>query len=175
MSAIALPSPAFPSPALPSSDRPLPSILPRSFPSRRNVPALLQTAAVLEYREMEHAFRRTGGIVSVDEIVMLLGRHTDQPISQLARSIVGHEVLSFQWRSRTVLPAFQFDPATMAPRADVSAVTRELAPTLDDWETCLWFARPNALLGDARPLDAIALDAHAVREAARCARYMLRG
>ena len=158
-----------------ASDRALGSPAPRAMPARRGIPVLLQAAESLEYREMEQAFRRTGGIVSADEAVAWLSRHTDQPISRLARWIVDHDVLSFQWRSRTVLPVFQFELSAMTPRPEVSAVIHELTPTLDDWETCLWFARPNASLGDAPPLEVIAHDAHAVYEAARGERYLLRG
>ena len=88
-------------------------------------------------------------------MVRLLGVRTDQPISMLARWIVDREVLSVHWQSRMMVPLFQFDRASMLPRRPVREVIGELAPVLDDWLLALWFARPNVLLGDVAPVDAI--------------------
>ncbi|MDH6170756.1 hypothetical protein M2282_005934 [Variovorax boronicumulans] len=147
----------------------------RRLPARSSAAALLQAAQTHQYREMEHAFRATGGLVSSDDIVSLLMSRTDQPISRLARWIVNHDVISFQWQSRTLLPLFQFDLFTVTPHLSVTAVIRELIPALSDWETCLWFLAPNAWLGDTSPLDSILLDAPAVVDAARGERFLLRG
>jgi hypothetical protein len=44
--------------------------------------------------EVLHAFRRTGGLVSGDELTFLLRGRTSQPISMLARWIVERQVVS---------------------------------------------------------------------------------
>lgn len=137
--------------------------------------ALLHSAQASQFREMAQAFRDSGGIASSDDVVALLLSHTDQPISQLAHWIVDHDVLSFQWQLRTLVPLFQFDLRTMRLRPCVSAVIRELAPALSDWEISLWFATPNAWLSDAAPLDTMARDVPAVLDAARGERYLSRG
>jgi hypothetical protein len=124
---------------------------------------------------IEHAFGASGGIVGSDEMVIRLRRRTDQPISRLARWIVDGEVLSFQWRARIMVPVFQFDPQTLAPRAEVTSVIRELVPALSDWEIALWFAEPNAWLDDEPPVDAILHDPSVVLDAALAERYLLRG
>ena len=56
-------------------------------PGRRGVPAPLQANQDYQYREMERSFRANGGVASADEVTALLVRHTDQPISMLARWI----------------------------------------------------------------------------------------
>lgn len=145
-----------------------------STPDSSSLPLLLQSPEACQYRELNRAFRASGGIVSSEEILTLLMRHTSQPISRLAHWIVDHEVISFPWQSRTMLPLFQFDLATMTLRPPVSAVVHELAPALGDWDICLWFVAPNAWLADASPLEAIAQDAPAVLDAARGERYLLR-
>ena len=146
----------------------------RSPPGRRGVPALLQANQDYQYREMERSFRDKGGIASADEVSDMLGRHTDQPISMLARWIVDREVLSFDWQARKMVPLFQFEHHTMRLRPLVVDVIRELVPVLNDWELSLWFAHPNGWLDDAAPVDTIDVDARAVYEAARADRYLAR-
>ena len=158
----------------PSADQ-RPTPLRPQPPSRRpGLAALLQTAGHREYREMEHGLRASGGLANTDDIIALLGARTDQPISTLAHWIVAHDLVSFEWNSRTMLPVFQFELATMTVRPEVTAIVRELAPAFSDWEICLWFARPNAWLGDASPVDHLAVDAAAVFDAARADRYLAR-
>jgi hypothetical protein len=149
--------------------------IPGSMPARRGLPALLQTTEDFQYREMERAFHSTGGIVSSDEVTDLLRAHTSQPISVLARWIVAHNVLSFEWRSCTMLPLFQFDLHTMTVREAVADVIRELVPAITDWDAALWFSQPNAWLGNSAPVDVIDVNARAVFEAARAERYLVRG
>ncbi|MGJ7497276.1 hypothetical protein ACSFA8_19630 [Variovorax sp. RT4R15] len=149
--------------------------LQRSLPSRPCAPALFQASGVRQYREMENAFRASGGIVSSDEVVTLLIRHTDQPISQLARWIVDHDVLSFRWESRTMLPLFQFDLSSMTIRPSVTAVIGELVPALGDWDVSIWFAHSNAWLAGTAPVDVLERDLRSVIDAARAERYLLCG
>ena len=149
--------------------------IPRSISARRGLPALLQTTEDFQYREMELAFHSSGGIVSSDEVTDLLQARTSQPISVLARWIVAHNVLSLAWQSRMMLPLFQFDLHTMTVREAVTDVIRELVPVMTDWDAALWFAQPNAWLGNSAPVDTIEADARAVFEAARTERYVARG
>ena len=154
-----------------------PSLTLASRPSaaaRAPLPAILQKAEDAQYREMEHGFNATGGMASYEELTQLLRRHTDQPISQLARWIVEHEVLSFERHGWTLVPMFQFDVDSMTLRQPVRDVLRDLLPTLGGWETAFWFVRPNAWLGNATPLEAIARDPRAVHDAARAEGYLAR-
>jgi hypothetical protein len=149
--------------------------IPPSISARRGLPALLQTTEDFQYREMERAFHSSGGIVSSDEVIGLLRARTGLPISVLAHRIVAHNVLSFEWQSRTMLPLFQFDLDTMTAREAVTDVIRELVPVLTGWDAALWFAQPNAWLGNSAPVDTIEVDPRAVFEAARAERFLARG
>ena len=125
--------------------------------------------------EVLHAYRRTGGLASGDELTRLLRRHTSQPISMLARWIVERHVVSFEWQGEYLLPMFQFDPAGIAVRRPVSAVLDEFDGAFDDWNVATWFALPNAWLGDEAPVDVLERDPHAVLQAARADRFIARG
>jgi hypothetical protein len=122
---------------------------------------------------MENAFRARGGLASAEDVVRWLGEAVDQPISCLARWIVGHDVISFQWQGHTMLPLFQFDLPQSRPHEAASAVARELLPVLGEWDACLWFAQPNVWLDDAAPVEVIGRDPRAVLDAARAHRYLV--
>jgi Protein of unknown function (DUF2384) len=121
---------------------------------------------------MARAFRTSGGIVSSEEITAMLLRRTDQPLSVLARWIVDHDVLSFKWHSRMMLPLFQFHLDTVTVRQKVTKVIRELVPAMSDWAAALWFAQPNPWLADAAPVDVIESNFFAVYAAARVERFL---
>ncbi|MFI5179557.1 MAG: hypothetical protein ACHQO8_13385 [Vicinamibacterales bacterium] len=125
--------------------------------------------------EVLHAFRRTGGLVSGDELTLMMRRRTSQPISMLARWIVERRVVNFGRQGEYLLPMFQFDQADMGVRRSVSAVLDEIDGTFDDWDLASWFALPNAWLGDAAPVDVLPRDPHAVLQAARADRFIARG
>lgn len=147
----------------------------RALPGQRARPALLQTPEERQYREMQLAFHASGGLAGSDELTRLLGKHTDQPVSRLARWIVAREVVSLDWQSCTMLPLFQFELPTMTLRPEVTPVLDELAPVLTEWELALWFARPNGWLGGAAPVDAVIAAPGAVLDAARADRFLARG
>jgi hypothetical protein len=128
-------------------------------------------ARAREFRQMLLAFVPSGGIASSVDVVDSLMRFTSQPVSRLARWIVDDELLRFEWQGRMMLPMFQFDRACMAPAPSVLQVVRELLPALSDWDACLWFARPNARLGDDLPVEVLRTDPAAVRDAARAGRF----
>lgn len=143
--------------------------------SRQPVPELLLSERECELNELERAFSANGGMASTDEITMMLRARTDQPISVLARWIVSRKVVSVKSHSGTMLPLFQFSRCDMELRPRVVHLLEELEPVLTDWEVALWFARPNAWLGNAAPVQAIEVDARAVHDAARAERYVSRG
>jgi hypothetical protein len=147
----------------------------RRSADQRLAPTLQHRLEDRQFLVMQHAFHLTGGMVSGDEMARLLRRHSDQPISMLARWIVAREAVSFEWKSQTLLPLFQFDLSNMSLRPSVTAIVRELADVFDDLPLALWFAEPNAWLADSSPVDVVAVDPAAVLEAARADRFIARG
>ena len=137
--------------------------------------SLWPTDADARASEVLDAFRRTGGLMSGDELTFLLRVRTSQPISMLARWIVERRVVSFAWHGAYLLPMFQFDRADMTVRHLVSAVLDEFDGTFDDWDLATWFALPNAWLGDDAPVEVLLLDPYAVLQAARADRFIARG
>ncbi|MDR6858518.1 hypothetical protein [Variovorax guangxiensis] len=135
----------------------------------------VRRAKDLEFAAMERAYHRTGGLALGDELAQRLGERLEQPISVVARWIVSRTVLSFGWRSQTLLPLFQFDAKDMSLRPAVADVVRELVDVFDDWELAVWFAQPNGWLRYAAPVDAIGRDPSAVLCAARAERFVARG
>lgn len=128
-----------------------------------------------QYLAMARGYAPSGGIAGCDEMVGLLRCCFDQPISVLARWIVGRAVVCFEWRATTVLPIFQFDISDMTIRPQVSEVLRELRDTFDDREVAQWFALPNDWLGGRAPVDMLRTDPAAVLDTARADRYIARG
>jgi hypothetical protein len=120
--------------------------------------------------EVLHAYQRTGGLWSSDDLSRVLQRRTAQPVSLLARWIVDTLVISLAWRGDYLLPAFQFDVGHATVRRPVFAVLEALDGIFKDLDLASWFALPNAHLDDAAPVDVIELDPDAVLEAARAER-----
>ena len=65
------------------------------------------------------AYAARGGVASGDEIARMLRPHLTQPLSTLARWIVGRAVVSFSWREQTLVPLFQFNRGDMSIRAGI--------------------------------------------------------
>lgn len=128
-----------------------------------------------QFLEMEQAFSTSGGVVRSEELVQRLGKDVEQPISVVARWIVDRRVVSFVWQSQTWLPMFQFDMTTATLHPGVSEVVEELVSTFDDWDVAMWFVRPNAWLGDSKPVTVIDSDVRAVLDAARVDRFIAHG
>jgi hypothetical protein len=116
-----------------------------------------------------------GGLARGDELLNLVRTHCDQPISRVARWIVGREVLQYRSGLDAAFPLFQFDVADMSIRPAVRQVIGELSGVLDDGELAQWFVRPNLSLDGAMPVDALKRDAGAVIAAARTDRFIARG
>ena len=118
-------------------------------------------------RDMSCGFQRHGGLATADEVIRLMRRRTDQPISALARWIADRDVVHFAWQGATLLPLFQFDRDRMLLHPIVISVVRELRDTFDDWEIALWFVTPNASTNGVAPVDAFESNPLAVLAAAR--------
>ena len=135
----------------------------------------MTTVSVDRIGAMAQAYRSSGGMVAADELARLLRGRVEQPLSTVARWIVAREVVSFEWRSQTLLPLFQFDLHAARLRAPVAVVVRELAVVFDDWDLARWFSEPNAWLGDGVPAKLVDAHAGAVLAAARADRFIARG
>jgi len=163
---------ALPRAATPGTPPRLPSA---ASPSEVAAPSVGQRLEDRQFALLQQACAPHGGLAGGDEVARRLRRHAAQPLSMLARWIVGREVISLVWRGQTWLPLFQFDLATMTPHEPVRAALRELADAFDDWDAALWWATPNAWLHGDAPVDAITRDPQAVLQAARADRYVALG
>lgn len=148
---------------------------PASAKPRRAPASLWPPGGDARANQVLNVYWRAGGLVSGDQLTLLLRRRTSQPISMLARWIVDRRAVSFAWQGDHLLPMFQFDQADLTVRRPVSAVLDEFDGTFDDWELATWFALPNAWLGDEAPVDMLERDAQAVLDAARADRFIARG
>ena len=142
--------------------------------------ALEPTAiADAEFSQLCQGLHRSGGLVSADIVVALM-RHgvepsISQPISHLARWIVGRQVVCVPWRSQTLLPLFQFGDGMTSLRPGLAAVMAELADVFDDWELAFWFSQGNSGLDSATPADRLASHPADVWQAARTDRFIATG
>jgi hypothetical protein len=125
-----------------------------------------------QFLAMEQAYRGVGGVLSGDQLATLVCRRSQQPVSTVARWIVTRQIVCFEWQSITLIPMFQFDLSTVALRAPVREVIRELTGTFDDWEMAWWFASPNERLEGASPIQVIEQDEQAIVAAARADRII---
>ncbi len=129
----------------------------------------------IQFVAMLDSYRDSGGLARAEEVITLFEQHGGPDVATLARWIVEREVISFEWQEQTWLPLFQFARPTFTPLAGVAAVSEALGSVYDRWELSRWFTRPNASLGNRRPVDAIAASAADVLEAARADRFVVTG
>ena len=136
-----------------------------------------QTRAVSDQQSalLYKAFERSGGVASSDDVALLLRSHCDQPVSKLARWIARGEILTFVWRSHTLIPLFQFEIGRCGPRDGIAYTILELAAAFDEVDIILWFAKPNALLAHRAPADVALSNMHDVHQAARADRFIALG
>jgi hypothetical protein len=116
---------------------------------------------------LERSFLASGGVATAEEVSLLLRRHCEQPLSQLARWIVGRSVIHFERNGQMLLPLFQFNVDDMSLLPAVPSTLAHLDPTLDANETARWFVTPNAELDGDQPVRRMASDAESVIAAAR--------
>jgi hypothetical protein len=128
--------------------------------------------AAEEFLFVQQSFRGAGGVASGDQVAYMLRERIEQPVSVVARWIVGREVVCYEWRSQTMLPLFQFDLSQAALRPSIAGVTRELRGVYADRCMALWFVEPNLWLDGATPLQMIELEPDAVLQAARADRWV---
>lgn len=124
-----------------------------------------------QYVLMAAAYEPHGGLVPADTILCLMRRVHDQPLSRLSHWLVERTAVHFFWRSRTLMPLFQFVPGEMTLRPEVVRVVEELAPSFDDWDLAVWFAQPNICLNNRTPVDVLQTAPLAVLHAAQRHRY----
>jgi hypothetical protein len=120
--------------------------------------------SALRLQPMVRGFDASGGVLSADLLSGLMRGGTNQPISQLARWIVGRS-----------MPLFQFEPGFASLKPGLAPVLAELAGVFDDLELAAWFSTPNGSLGGEAPADVLARDPCAVLAAARLDRFVATG
>jgi hypothetical protein len=128
-----------------------------------------------QFLEMDQIYGLHGGLDSGNAVAGRMRHHWEQPISTLAKWIVGREVVSFVWQSRIQVPMFQFTHADMRVRRVVRAVLGELREVFDDWEIAEWFVHPNVFLRGERPVRLVDIDEAGLLQAARADRFEARG
>ncbi|HEY4342265.1 MAG TPA: hypothetical protein VGM97_20145 [Steroidobacteraceae bacterium] len=128
-----------------------------------------------EFKTLQAAFARTGGLATGDQVAQRLLVRSDQAISLIARMIVKRQVVAFEFRASILIPLFQFDIPQMRVRPEVSALLLELNDVLDDWDIALWFSEPNDWLRGSAPVDSFLTDPEATYKSARTVRYVMSG
>lgn len=151
--------------------------MPRAQVGRRTGPTVerVEPAGAPLDRAVE-VYRAHGGLVTGEEAALQMRRSGtgSQPLSHLARLIVERRLLCFERHGLHLLPLAQFETDWPRLKPAVQRVLDELRDVFDATELALWFAEPNAWLGDARPIDRIdAVDA--LHAAARADRYIATG
>jgi hypothetical protein len=125
-----------------------------------------------QFQAMATAFARHRGLVTADDVVARLRGRVDEPISSLARWIVGREIVNIVWQGQRHVPLLQFDLARMTIRPEFLRVVVELRCVFDDWELALWFIEPCAWMQGAVPIDRIDVNARDVHRAAMVDRFI---
>ena len=128
-----------------------------------------------QFVAMLNAYRASGGLGRIQEILKMLKRHDESPALTLARWILKRKVVFFEWRSDTWLPWFQFRTENMELQPELALVLATLTPVFDPWEMANWFAMPNAWLLNCPPVDSLQADLPVVLRAARADRFVAGG
>ncbi|WP_377156351.1 hypothetical protein ACFJIX_29210 [Roseateles sp. UC29_93] len=125
--------------------------------------------------DLVQSYRRSGGLIEANALALHLRERCDQPISRLARWIVGRDIVVVAGHGALLVPLFQFDADTGEVLVVVRQVLDELNGAFDDREVADWFVQPNCWIDDHWPLDLLRSDPAAVVEAARADRFIARG
>ena len=144
---------------------------PGATPPRFAVP--LRRREDVALAELMAGYGAHGGLASTDELVGLMRPHWRQPISILAKWIIGRKVVSFMSRTQFVLPVFQFARPQMKPNEAVGDCSIELGDLMGVESFAAWFVRPCDWLGRRMPVDLLANDPAAVVDAAGRTRLAL--
>lgn len=113
------------------------------------------------------AFRASGGTVPGDVLAGLLQDHHCGDFISLARLIVTGQLFAFEWCGSLWIPMFQLDPHDLSIRLGPQRVRAERSGAACGWPVAAWFARPNAWLGQQKPVDLLDIALPAVLNAAR--------
>ena len=125
-----------------------------------------------EFDAMLVAYRATGGIARGDDLARLLQECGRGDYVGLARLIVSRVVFAFRWHDMLWIPMFQFRLRDLAIRSGNRQVLAEIPADVEGWALAAWFARPNGLLNDEKPVDLLDADLPAVLNAARAERFV---
>src|SRR4051812_29268803 len=101
---------------------------------------------------MSQRLAEQGGLITESALRDRWRQHGRQS-QDLDDLLAGDRLRSLTWRSQRWLPAFQFRPDGLTPRADVAAIAEELAGGMDAAEILAWFACRNASLDGQTPID----------------------
>lgn len=126
--------------------------------------------AATMFAAMGKAFRPSGGMARGEDLVHTMAAHRQGDYASLARQIVEHDVLCFDWDASYWLPMFQFDMHDLSVRRDLLPVFWELHHDCDGWALASWFARPHAALHGRVPVDLLDSELAAVLAAAGASR-----
>lgn len=128
-----------------------------------------------QFIAMLDAFRDSGGLAPVQEVVTLFKRCNGSDLRTLAGLIADKKVISFEWASKVWLPLFQFNRVDMRPQVGLGPVLAQLTSVFNAWQLANWFAQPNPWLWDRTPATMLGLDLSAVLHAARADRFVVDG
>lgn len=99
----------------------------------------------------------------------------EDPIRCLARWIVSGLVLSMESPWGRLVPTFQFDPATGLRYPCMDRLLGVLRPSLDEYDTALWFVTPNHWINDTCPVITMHTNLPQALMAARLDRHLVCG
>ncbi len=129
----------------------------------------------IQLSAIEAAFARHGGVLRANEVVLWMRSDWEQPTSVLAKWIVSRAMITIDWHSDILIPMFQIDFRSRGLRAGCGEIVAELNDVMDGWEMARWFATSNPWLGGLAPVDMLAVSWRNVVDAARVARFIVRG
>ena len=124
---------------------------------------------------IEASYARHGGMLRADEVALSMRSDWEQPISVLAKWIVSRTMITIDWHSEILIPVFQIDFHSRGIRTGCREIVAELRDVMDDWEMASWFATPNPWIGGVPPVDMLGASWQSVVDAARIARFIVRG
>ena len=145
----------------------LPAFRPGPASNFQPEPCRTQAQTDVQFVELLNAYRSSGGLARLEEVMELTRGACGQAVSHMAKWIIEREVMSFEWHAGLWLPLFQFKRADMTPWQATQQVVRVLNPVLGPWALAAWFVRPHALLQNRSPADTLHASFPAVMHAAR--------
>jgi len=128
-----------------------------------------------QFVAMLQAFRPSGGLVPLTEVVQWFEAHKGPSGAELQGWISRRMVLCLHWQAQLWLPWFQFNRASCTPHVQLRTVLGELNAVHAPWEACRWFTQPNPWLGHRPPVDRLLHDLSGVLDAAHADRLIANG